>query len=98
MLKLVNYFTNGITSRTLQTIGMEIETQFVDKDGTAIQTQTSQQILGRLAQDWWKIDCRKGNLITTLVDQDGNRIFYELGRHNMEVSTVASTSACTRCC
>lgn len=91
MQKLVSYFTDGIASQTLQTVGMEIETQFVDKNGTAIQTQTSQQILGRLAQNGWTIDCRKGNLITTLVDQNGNKIFYELGRHNMEVSTVAST-------
>lgn len=94
MQKLINYFTDGITSQTLQTVGAEVETQFVDKDGKAVQTQTSQQMLDYLAENGWTVDCRKGNLITTLVDRDGNKIFYELGRHNMEVSTVASTPAC----
>ena len=94
MQKLISYFTDGITSQTLQTVGAEIETQFVDKDGKAVQTQTSQQMLNYLAENGWTVDCRKGNLITTLVDRDGNKIFYELGRHNMEVSTVASTPAC----
>lgn len=92
MQRLVSYFTDGIASKTLQTVGMEIETQFVDKDGRAIQTQVSQKILDFLTQNGWKVDCRKGGLITTLADQDGNKIFYELGRHNIEVSTVASTS------
>jgi len=91
MQKLISYFTDGIASQTLQTIGAEIETQFVDKNGQAVQTQTSQQMLGWLTENRWKVDCRKGNLITTIVDQDGNKIFYELGRHNMEVSTIAST-------
>ena len=94
MQKLVSYFTDGISSETLQTIGAEVETQFVDKDGNAVRTQTSQQMLGYLAENGWNVDCRKGNLITTIVDQNGNKIFYELGRHNMEVSTVASTPAC----
>ena len=94
MQKLISYFTDGISSETLQTIGAEVETQFVDKDGNAVRTQTSQQMLGYLAENGWNVDCRKGNLITTLVDQNGNKIFYELGRHNMEVSTVASTPAC----
>lgn len=70
---------------------MEIETQFVDKNGRAIQTKTSQQMLRELTKSGWNVDSRKGGLITTLVDTVGNAIFYELGRHNMEVSTVAST-------
>ena len=91
MQKLINYFTDGIVSQTLQTIGAEIETQFLDKDGRAITTQTSQQMLSHLAENGWKIVCRKGNLATVLVDQSNNKIFYELGRHNIEISTVAST-------
>ena len=91
MQKLVSYFTDGISSETLQTIGAEVETQFVDENGKAVQTQTSQQMLGWLAENGWKVDYSKGNLITTLVDQNGNKIFYELGRHNLEVSTTAST-------
>lgn len=91
MQRLISYFTDGITSRTLQTIGAEVETQFVDKDRKAIHIQTSQQMLDYLVESGWKVDCRKGNLITALVDRDGNKIFYELGRHNIEVSTAAST-------
>ncbi len=94
MQRLISYFTDGITSRTLQTIGAEVETQFVDKNGVAIQTQTSQQMLGYLAKNGWKVDCLKGSLITALVDRGGNKIFYELGRHNIEVSTAASTLDC----
>lgn len=91
MQKLISYFTDGISSKTLQTIGAEVETQFVDKDGKAVQTQTSQKMLRHLAENGWEVDCHKGNLITTLVDQNGNKIFYELGRHNIEISTMAST-------
>ena len=92
MNRLVSFFTDGISSQTLQTIGMEIETQFVDKNGEAIETSVSQSILKDLCENDWKVDCRKGNLITELSDGVGNKIFYELGRHNLEVSTVASTS------
>ena len=91
MKKLINYFTDGITSQTLKTIGAEIETQFVDKNGQAIQTHTSQHMLRWLSQHGWNITAYKGDLITTLVDHEGNSIFYELGRHNIEISTIAST-------
>jgi hypothetical protein len=30
---------------------------------------------------------RKNGMITSLMDDDGNQIFYELGRHNIELST-----------
>ena len=92
MKRLSSYFSDGITSKTLQTIGMEIETQFVDKYGRAIEIRTSQLMLKYLSKNGWKIKDHKKNLITTLVDKDGNLIFYELGRHNMEVSTIASTT------
>lgn len=91
MQKLVRYFTNGIVSQTLQTIGAEVETQFVDSDGNAIQTVVSQQMLKYLAVNGWVVECRKGDMITALVDRMGNRLFYELGRHNIEVSTAATT-------
>lgn len=91
MQKLLGYFEDGIDSQTLETIGAEIETQFIDKNGQAIQTQTSQQMLDRLTKNGWSVDCRKGNLITTLVDTFGNKIFYDLGRHNIEIATTAST-------
>jgi hypothetical protein len=92
MKRLLNYFTDGISSQTLETVGAEIETQFVNqKDGRAVETKTSQKMLRQLLERGWKIDCRKGELITTVVDNRGNKIFYELGRHNMEVATTTST-------
>ena len=92
MKRLVEYFSDGITSQTLQTVGAEIETQFVYMDGNAIQTQTSQNILGDLAKNGWKVSGRKGEMITALTDHIGNMIYYELGRHNIEVATAASTA------
>ncbi|MFZ2125051.1 MAG: hypothetical protein WA087_00645 [Candidatus Saccharimonadales bacterium] len=89
MKRLIRYFSDGICSRTLQTVGAEIETQFVDRDGNAVQTATTQQILANLAKEGWEVDCQKGDLITALVDSMGNKIFYELGRHNIEVATIA---------
>lgn len=94
MKKLISYFKDGISSRTLQTVGAEIETQFVDRSGSAIQTQVSQQMFGWLAENGWNIDCHKGSLITTLIDCNGNKISYELGRHNLEISTTTSTPKC----
>jgi len=91
MQKLVSYFADSIVSKTLQTIGAEIETQFVSKSGEPISVETSQLMLAHLVENGWGVDCRKGNLITTLVDKNGNKVFYELGRHNIEVATVAST-------
>jgi hypothetical protein len=91
MQKIIGYFSDGIVSRTLETIGAEIETQFVDLKGEAISVKTSQQILQHLASNGWNVDTRKGDLITTLVDRWGDKIFYELGRHNIEVATAASS-------
>ena len=71
MKRLVSYFSYGIQSQTLQTIGAEIETQFVSNDGNAVQTATSQQILAYMANNGWKVDCNKGSLITALVDPMG---------------------------
>lgn len=91
MKQLIDYFTKGIVSSTLETFGVEVETQFVDRDGRAITTQTSQKMFGYLAEHGWSVQARKGNLIVELVDKRGNKISYELGRHNVEVSTAASS-------
>lgn len=91
MQKLKEYFTDGITSRTLQTVGAEIETQFLDKGGNPISINTSQEMLTLLTKRNWVVEGRKGALVTALVDSKGNKIFYELGRHNIEVATLASS-------
>ncbi|MDP1706424.1 MAG: hypothetical protein Q8L36_01225 [bacterium] len=93
MQRLISYFTGGITSRTLETIGAEVETQFVNEENEPISTETSQQMLTQLAKNGWEITDRKGSLITALTDRKNNKIFYELGRHNIEVATAISTPA-----
>lgn len=90
MQKLMEYFTDGITSETLRTTGAEIETQFIDGEGNPIAAETSQRMLNALAGDGWRAEHRKGNLVTELTDRRGNRILYELGRHNIEISTSPS--------
>jgi hypothetical protein len=85
---LVVYFTSGVASRTLETVGAEVETQFVTKDGEPISVAMSQQMLVSLAEIGWAVTGKKSGLITALVDTDGNQIFYELGRHNIEVATI----------
>lgn len=88
MQRLIDYFTIGITSQTLASVGTEIETQFLDAMRRPITTATSQKILHQLAStQHWHIETHKGTLITSLIDTDDNRILYELGRHNLEVAT-----------
>ncbi|NTW61443.1 hypothetical protein HGB24_02015 [Candidatus Saccharibacteria bacterium] len=90
MKRLVEYFTCGIDSRTLGTVGAEVETQFVDSSGVAISTEVSQRILADLVRRGWSIEASRSNLITAIVDHQGNKMLYELGRHNIEVATVAT--------
>jgi len=63
----------------------------MDMEGRPISTEISQRMLNFLTSLGWSIDCLKGNLLTSLVDAEGNKIFYELGRHNIELATKAST-------
>lgn len=87
-MNLREYFTNGIGLYELgETIGAEIETQFLDGNGDPITTATSQLILQALvSRGNWKIDKMKGALIAEIVSSDGDKILYELGRHNIELS------------
>lgn len=90
MKKLVNYFTAGIILETLETIGAEIETQFVNERGEAISIVQSQEMLQALIKMGWQQTGCKGNLVTSLTDQHGSSFFYELGRHNIELATAPS--------
>ncbi len=93
MQKLVEYFLKDTNSETLKSIGMEVETQFVDFEGRPITTKTSQGVLNYLTGKGWRTEIRKNGLITSLVDKKGNRISYELGRQNLEISAVAMRPA-----
>ena len=95
MRRLLDYFSNGITSQTLQTVGMEVETQFVTTTGEPISVETSQAILRRLVEGLrgWRISKTKGELITELIEDNGSILSYELGRHNIEFSSAPLTTS-----
>lgn len=91
--KLMDHFSRGITSRTLETIGAEIETQFVGEDGQAVMIETSQNILRHLVNNGWNICGTRSGLITLIADDHGNKVFqeFEMGRHHLEIATAVST-------
>lgn len=90
MEKLVKYFTENAVSCALgESIGIEVETQFFDSDGEPISVETSQSIIRELVSKHdWVVAKTKGQLITEIESPDGDRILYELGRHNIELSTA----------
>lgn len=92
MKNLIQYFSEGVISNTLQTIGSEVETQFVSLDGSPITLETSQCIFRYLSQHGWKATQQKANLITGLTDCYGNTFNYELGRHNIEFGSFATNT------
>lgn len=89
--QLQKYFTDGIKRGCNDVVGMEVETSFADEDGQPISLETSQTLFKSLAAMGWEITERKGRLISELRDRDGNRILYELGRQNIELSTKPSS-------
>lgn len=88
MNRLRQYFVDGVSSDTSSMIGMEVETSFVTFDGRPASLQQSQGIFRELATDGWSVRCRKGAFVTEIVDGGGNRLLYELGRQNIELSTA----------
>ncbi|MBP6866150.1 MAG: hypothetical protein KBC12_01245 [Candidatus Pacebacteria bacterium] len=91
MQHLLQYFTHGATSKNFQTIGSEVETQFVCENGQPISLETSQNILRYLSQCGWHITQRKNELITSVQDVYGNTFAYELGRQNIEFGSFVSS-------
>ncbi len=90
--RLFRYFTDGaIELRSERLVGAEIETSFVDSKGFPITLNTSQCVFGEmLRRHHWNILGKKGDIISTIVSPDGkDKILYELGRQNIEVSTTA---------
>lgn len=89
MNRLLSYFGDNVVSKTMDTVGAEVETQFVDSKGVAIKTEVGQKMFRYLADSGWRIEKVQNSLITSLLDKDGNRISYELGRQNIELSTIS---------
>jgi hypothetical protein len=94
MQRVVDYFVNRDFSNIVPgaSVGAEIETSLVERQGgRPISLQTSQMIMQQLIDSGqWNLQESKGGLISALMDKQGNRICYELGRQNFEVVTVPS--------
>ncbi len=88
--KLEEYFlstrnTVGITD----SIGAEVETQFISSNGLPASLEQTQKLFSIFVDSsGWKVDTFRGQLITGVVSSHGTKIFYELGRHNLEVATI----------
>jgi len=88
--RLVRYFTEGIQDQPIATtVGMEIETSFIDLGGQPITLAQSQQLLVLLCNGYgWFPGKVKNQLLTEIFDRNGNKILYELGRQNIELSAA----------
>lgn len=90
MERLVNYFSAGLKDKGVgETVGMEVETSFVNEKGEPISLAQSQKLLILLCNEYgWFAGKIRNNLLTSVFDGGGNRILYELGRQNIEVSSA----------
>ena len=86
------------------TVGVEVETSFVrmenvpkgsgswyaSKKPKPITLAQSQELFKQFLKRnfWWKITKRKGELVTEISDNEGNKLLYELGRQNIEISAA----------
>jgi len=89
MDRLYSYFVNSQPNAVIaQTIGIEVETSFVNQQGKPITLDQSQKILRTMCEkhDWY-VRQFKGNLISEIGDGVGNKILYELGRQNLELAS-----------
>lgn len=93
--RLVDYFSGCVDVDVFgESVGMEVETHFVDKMERPITVDRSQSLFRRLTERFnWRIINNKGGLITEIRDKDGNKILYELGRQNIEVATAVKSTA-----
>lgn len=91
MERLVRYFSEGIEGNPIAyTVGMEVETSFVDVNGQPIILKQSQELLISMCNKYgWLAGKIRGDLLTSIFDRNGNRIIYELGRQNIELSAAA---------
>lgn len=90
-MKLIEYFLEGAVDCLLgETTGMEIETQFIDiNTREPITLEISQRIINELVSRYgWIVVKRKGLLIAEIESPVGDKILYELGKHNIELGTI----------
>lgn len=90
--RLVRYFTEGVgTYTTGATVGIEVETQFIDDAGRPIPSSIADKIFRSSFSFWnddsWNATAMNDVTITEMTRVHGDdRMLYELGRHNIELS------------
>lgn len=99
--RLIEYFS-GASGTTAGNVGAEVETQFLDGNGDPVTLDVSRRIMGSLIGNEWQVGAFQNDFPSVLVDDHGNRLLHELGRHNIELATapfatddiLAETRAC----
>lgn len=93
--RLLAYFTDGLDNYSFaDRVGTEVETSFVNAGSNQpITVETSQIIFRAMVDDGWMISEQKGELLTELAHPDGDRMLYELGRSNIELSLAPQKPA-----
>jgi hypothetical protein len=88
MEKLISYFKQGRPAEAgRRTVGVEIETLFVDANLKPISLVAAQSIWRRLVDDWgWTIVEQKAGMLVEL-EKQGFRLIYELSWNNFELTT-----------
>ena len=74
MERLVRYFTEGIEDRPVaNTIGVEVETSFVDMNGQPITLEQSQKLLISMCNKYgWLAGKIRSDMLTSIFDMNGN--------------------------
>lgn len=90
MKRLIDYFSVGLKDKGVgETVGIEVETSFVNDKGEPISLAQSQKLLILLCNEYgWLAGKVRNDLLTSIFDRGGNRILYELGRQNIELSSA----------
>ncbi|MDE1925466.1 MAG: hypothetical protein KGH79_04835 [Patescibacteria group bacterium] len=91
--RLEDYFYSAKAIPSQESIGIEVETSFLDIKGCPITIGQSQSIFRSLVDEGWTISQRKGNLLSELRSSRGDKLLYEVGRQNLEISTVPTSIA-----
>lgn len=90
--ELMSYFTEDLSTRTGYSVGVEVETSFLQSDSLLpISLAQSQEIFRNLLNRDWAVEAVRGELITALRSGRGDALTYELGRQNLEISAAPGT-------
>lgn len=89
--RLSAWFSSANSHQLGGSIGLEVETSFVNESGNPITLAQSQSIFKALCLRGWKPVCAKNGLLTELSSGGGDRLLYDLGRQNLEISTASGS-------